>query len=160
MLKVYPRVLYLDIDVHHGDGVEEAFFTTNRVMTCSFHKYKDFFPGTGNWNDIGFENGKYHAVNYPLNEGIDDMTYEHIFKPVMDAIFANFKPSAVLLQCGSDSLSGDKLGCFNLSVRGHGKCVEYIKSLGVPLLLVGGGGYTLRNIPRCWTYETSIACAF
>jgi histone deacetylase 1/2 len=97
MLKVYPRVLYLDIDVHHGDGVEEAFFTTDRVLTCSLHKYKDFFPGTGNWNDIGFEKGKFHAVNYPLNEGIDDLTYEHIFKPLIDGIFANFKPSAVLL---------------------------------------------------------------
>lgn len=97
MLKVYPRVLYLDIDVHHGDGVEEAFFTTDRVLTCSFHKYKDFFPGTGNWNDIGFEKGTYHAVNYPLNEGIDDITYEHIFKPVIDNIFMHFKPSAVLL---------------------------------------------------------------
>ena len=49
------------------------------------------------------------------------------------------------------------MGCFNLSVRGHGKCVEFLKSKKVPLLLVGGGGYTLRNIPRCWTYETSIA---
>ena len=97
MLKIYPRVLYLDIDVHHGDGVEEAFFTTNRVLTCSFHKYKDFFPGTGNWNDIGFEDGRYHAVNYPLNEGIDDQTYENIFKPVLDSIFDNFRPSAVLL---------------------------------------------------------------
>lgn len=57
-------------------------------------------------------------------------------------------------------MSGDKLGCFNLSVKGHGKCVEFIKSKNIPLLLVGGGGYTLRNIPRCWTYETSIALGF
>lgn len=61
-----------------------------------------------------------------------------------------------MLQCGADSLSGDKLGCFNLSVKGHGRCVEYVKSFGVPVLVTGGGGYTLRNIPRCWTYETSI----
>lgn len=117
MLKTYPRVLYLDIDVHHGDGVEEAFFTTDRVLTCSFHhKYKDFFPGTGDHKDIGFEKGKYHAVNFPLREGIDDLTYEHIFKPVMNGIIESFKPSAILMQCGSDSLSGDKLGCFNLSI--------------------------------------------
>ena len=54
LLQVYPRVLYLDIDVHHGDGVEEAFFLTNRVMSVSFHQYgEDFFPGTGNINEIG-----------------------------------------------------------------------------------------------------------
>ena len=157
LLKYYPRVLYIDIDVHHGDGVEEAFLLTDRVLTCSFHKFKDFFPGTGNFDDIGFYKGKYHSVNFPLMEGIDDMTYEHIFKPIIDQIFTCFDPSAVVLQCGSDSLSGDKLGCFNLSIKGHGKCVEYVKAKGVPTLLLGGGGYTLRNVPRCWTYETSLA---
>ena len=50
------------------------------------------------------------------------------------------------------------MGCFNLSVRGHGECVKYVKSFGVPMLFLGGGGYTLRNVPRCWTYEISIAC--
>lgn len=155
LLETYERVLYIDIDVHHGDGVEEAFLLTNRVLTCSFHKFKDFFPGTGAFDDVGFHKGKFHSVNFPLNEGIDDINYEHIFKPIMDQIFECFRPSAVVLQCGSDSLSGDKLGCFNLSVRGHGKCVEYVKKKGAPLLLLGGGGYTLRNVPRCWTYETS-----
>lgn len=126
-------------------------------MTCSFHKFKDFFPGTGHYLDVGFEAGKYHAVNFPLDEGIDDETYEQIFVPVMDRIIETFRPEAILMQCGSDSLSGDKLGCFNLSVAGHGKCVSFIKSKNIPLLLVGGGGYTLRNVPRCWTYETSLA---
>ena len=51
---------------------------------------------------------------------------------------------------------GDRLGCFNLSVKGHGECVRYVKSFNIPTLLVGGGGYTLRNVPRCWTYETSV----
>jgi histone deacetylase 1/2 len=66
-------------------------------MTCSFHKFKDFFPGTGHFNDIGFEAGKYHAVNFPLNEGIDDLTYESIFVPVIDKIMETFKPSAILM---------------------------------------------------------------
>ena len=61
-----------------------------------------------------------------------------------------------MLQCGADSVSGDKLGCFNLSIKGHGRCVDYVKGLGRPVLLLGGGGYTLRNVPRCWTYETSV----
>ena len=63
---------------------------------------------------------------------------------------------AVVLQCGADSLTGDRLGCFNLTVAGHANCVEYIKSFGLPLLVLGGGGYTVRNVARCWAYETSV----
>jgi len=58
LLTKYDRVLYLDIDIHHGDGVEEAFFTTDRVLTCSFHKYGEYFPGTGSINDVGYGLGK------------------------------------------------------------------------------------------------------
>ena len=65
---------------------------------------------------------------------------------------------AIVLQLGADSLAGDRLGCFNLSVSGHGECVRFVQSFNVPLMLLGGGGYTLRNVARCWTYETSIAC--
>jgi len=150
-------VLYIDIDCHHGDGVEEAFLTTDRVMTVSFHKYGDFFPGTGSINDVGADAGKYYAVNYPLNSGADDLTMELAFKPVIKEIIDRFKPEAIQMQCGSDSLCGDKLGLFNISIRGHGECVKYVKSFGIPLVLIGGGGYSLRNVGRCWTYETSIA---
>ena len=156
-LKYYERVLYIDIDCHHGDGVEEAFFTSDRVMTVSFHKFGDYFPGTGSLCDIGAGPGKYYSVNFPLNEGVDDFTFEMAFKPVMKEIFARFRPEAVVLQCGTDSLSGDRLGLFNLSVRGHAECVEHVKSYGIPMILIGGGGYTLRNVPRCWTYETAVA---
>ncbi|CAG5964899.1 unnamed protein product [Menidia menidia] len=149
--------MYIDIDIHHGDGVEEAFYTTDRVMTVSFHKYGEYFPGTGDLRDIGAGKGKYYAVNFPLRDGIDDESYEQIFKPVMAKVMEMYQPSAVVLQCGSDSLSGDRLGCFNLTIRGHAKCVEYMKSFNLPLLMLGGGGYTIRNVARCWTYETAVA---
>nr|XP_034312098.1 probable histone deacetylase 1-B [Crassostrea gigas] len=157
LLKYHQRVLYVDIDIHHGDGVEEAFYTTDRVMTVSFHKYGEYFPGTGDLRDIGAGKGKYYAVNFPLRDGIDDESYESIFKPVMTKVMEMYQPSAIVLQCGADSLSGDRLGCFNLTLKGHGKCVEYMKKWNLPLLLLGGGGYTIRNVARCWTYETSIA---
>eukprot|EP00735_Rhodelphis_limneticus_P003926 TRINITY_DN15468_c0_g1::TRINITY_DN15468_c0_g1_i1::g.30503::m.30503 TRINITY_DN15468_c0_g1::TRINITY_DN15468_c0_g1_i1::g.30503 ORF type:complete len:267 (-),score=3.11,sp/P56518/HDAC1_STRPU/70.94/7e-123,Hist_deacetyl/PF00850.14/3.4e-54 TRINITY_DN15468_c0_g1_i1:267-998(-) len=77
LLKVHARVLYIDIDIHHGDGVEEAFYVTDRVMTVSFHKYGDFFfPGTGDIWDIGTKSGKYYAVNVPLKDGMDDKIME------------------------------------------------------------------------------------
>lgn len=157
LLKYHQRVLYIDIDIHHGDGVEEAFYTTDRVMTVSFHKYGEYFPGTGDLRDIGAGKGKFYAVNFPLRDGIDDDAYESIFKPLISKVMETYQPSAVVLQCGADSLSGDRLGCFNLTIKGHGKCVEFMKSYNIPLLLVGGGGYTIRNVARCWTYETSVA---
>lgn len=157
LLKYHPRVMYLDIDVHHGDGVQEAFYGTDRVMTVSFHKYgNQFFPGTGDMFEIGEEAGKYYSVNVPLKDGINDQTYHEIFKPVMDGIMKSYRPTAVVMQCGADSLGMDRLGVFNLSIDGHGEAVRHMKSYGVPIMFLGGGGYTLKNVARCWTYETSI----
>ena len=70
----------------HAAGVEEAFYCTDRVMTASFHKYGDFFPGTGNIKDVGEKAGKYFSVNCPLKEGMDDASYERIFKPVIQKV--------------------------------------------------------------------------
>jgi histone deacetylase 1/2 len=156
LLRFKSRVLYIDIDVHHGDGVEEAFYTTDRVMTCSFHKYGEYFPGTGELRDIGVGQGKNYAVNFPLRDGIDDVSYKSIFEPVISAVMQYYRPEAVVLQCGGDSLSGDRLGCFNLSMRGHANCVKFVKSFGLPTLVVGGGGYTMRNVARTWAYETGL----
>ncbi|KAJ7552424.1 hypothetical protein O6H91_06G054700 [Diphasiastrum complanatum] len=157
LLKYHARILYIDIDIHHGDGVEEAFYTTDRVMTVSFHKFGDYFPGTGDLKDVGHGKGKYYSLNVPLKDGIDDESYQSLFKPIITKVMEVFQPGAVVLQCGADSLSGDRLGCFNLSIKGHAECVRFMRSFNVPLLLVGGGGYTIRNVARCWCYETGIA---
>ncbi|EAY19832.1 acetylpolyamine aminohydrolase, putative [Trichomonas vaginalis G3] len=159
LLKYHPRVMYIDIDIHHGDGVEEAFYNSDRVLTCSFHKFsRDFFPGTGHIYDVGIDVGKYYAVNVPLQDGITDSAYEKIFKPIIKHLIEWFRPGAILLQCGADSLVGDRLGFFNLSTKGHGECVSYVKSFGIPLLVCGGGGYTKESVARCWAYETSLLC--
>ncbi|EMD41662.1 histone deacetylase complex catalytic component RPD3 [Gelatoporia subvermispora B] len=157
LLRYHQRVLYIDIDVHHGDGVEEAFYTTDRVMTVSFHKYGEFFPGTGELRDVGIAKGKYYALNFPLRDGITDESYKSVFEPVIQQVMESYDPGAIVLQCGTDSVSGDKLGCFNLSMRGHANCVKFVKSFNKPLLLLGGGGYTMRNVSRCWAYETGLA---
>ncbi|BGP13299.1 histone deacetylase (class I) Clr6 [Rhodosporidiobolus nylandii] len=158
LLRYHSRVLYIDIDVHHGDGVEEAFYTTDRVMTASFHKFGDFFPGTGAEGDKGKGRGKGYAVNFPLKDGIDDESYRSVFRPVIQGIMDWYRPGAVILQCGADSLASDKLGSFNLSMSGHASCVAFMRSFNVPLIILGGGGYTVRNVARTWAYETGIAC--
>jgi len=157
LLKFHERVLYIDIDIHHGDGVEEAFYTTDRVMTLSFHKFGDFFPGTGDVRDIGVDQGKNYALNFPLHDGLDDATFESAFKPLVKEIMALYQPGAVVLQSGADSLTGDRLGCFNLSMAGHSMPMKFLKQFDVPVLLLGGGGYTIRNVARAWANETAVA---
>eukprot|EP00794_Sanderia_malayensis_P008070 gene8070-8934_t len=157
LLKYNPRVLYIDIDIHHGDGVQEAFYLTDRVMTLSFHKYGNlFFPGTGDMYESGVDEGKFYSLNVPLKDGIDDHGYIQLFKPTVEAVIDRYRPTCIVLQCGSDSLALDRLGCFNLSIKGHGECVRFIRSFNIPMLVLGGGGYTIRNVARCWTYETSL----
>ncbi|GMH39063.1 hypothetical protein BSKO_06961 [Bryopsis sp. KO-2023] len=154
LLKTFQRVLYVDIDIHHGDGVEEAFYRTDRVMTVSFHKHGEFFPGTGALGDIGYNRGKYYSLNVPLREGMDDASYKTIFEPIMEKVLEVYQPEAIVVCAGADSLSGDRIGCFNLSLEGHSNCIEFLSKYSVPMLVLGGGGYTLRNVSRCWTYET------
>lgn len=119
----------------------------------------------------------------PLHDGITDSSYASIFQPVIQRVVEWYQPNAIVLQCGSDSLSGDKLGSFNLSMKGHAECVRFVKAFQLPLLLLGGGGYTstynprpavkvrltltrapasfpptaVRNVARAWCYETGIA---
>ncbi|KAK9175629.1 hypothetical protein WN944_027636 [Citrus x changshan-huyou] len=173
LLKYHARVLYIDIDVHHGDGVEEAFYFTDRynltkyfilvtypdvkVMTVSFHKFGDlFFPGTGDVKEIGEREGKFYAINVPLKDGIDDTSFTRLFKTIISKVVETYAPGAIVLQCGADSLAGDRLGCFNLSIDGHAECVRFVKKFNLPLLVTGGGGYTKENVARCWTVETGI----
>ncbi|KAL8945936.1 MAG: hypothetical protein Q9222_007597 [Ikaeria aurantiellina] len=162
LLLYHPRVLYIDLDVHHGDGVEQAFWSTDRVMTLSLHKYDKFhyFPGTGGSDDTGPRNnanpGAHHSLNVPLQDGIDDESYMNLFRDVVTPCITTYQPTAIVIQCGGDSLGGDRLGCFNINIRAHGACVEYTKKLGLPLLVLGGGGYTPRNVARLWAHETSV----
>lgn len=88
-----------------------------------------------------------------IDSGADTGEYPQVISQIMEW----YRPSAVVLQCGGDSLSGDLLGPFNLSMRGHANCVQFVKSFGLPLLILGGGGYTIRNVSRTWAFETGLA---
>jgi acetoin utilization deacetylase AcuC-like enzyme len=157
LLKYFTKIFYIDIDIHHGDGVEDAFFLSNRVFSLSFHYHdKNYFPGTGSVNNHGYGYGKYYSINVPLKAGIDDNSFEFLFKPIVNEIIETFRPNVLILQCGADSLLGDKLGVFNLSITAHGKCIDFVKNFCLPMILLGGGGYNKKNVAHCWTLETSI----
>jgi histone deacetylase 1/2 len=110
LLRTYPRVLYIDIDCHHGDGVEEAFYTTDRVMTCSFHKFGEYFPGTGTQEDRGRGKGIGYAINVPLKDGLNDDSFRSIYEPVSKAtcntamsaeVIVSLRSLLVRLRCSS-----------------------------------------------------------
>ncbi|KAG5480156.1 hypothetical protein CUR178_06209 [Leishmania enriettii] len=157
LLKCHDRVLYIDIDMHHGDGVDEAFCKSDRVFTLSLHKFgESFFPGTGHPRDVGYGSGRYYSMNLAVWDGITDFYYLGLFKHALHSIVRRYSPDVIVLQCGADSLAGDRLGLLNLSSFGHGQCVQAVRDLGIPMLALGGGGYTVRNVAKLWAYETSI----
>lgn len=91
-------------------------FVAGKVLF--FLENLDSSRGCHSLQDIGAGKGKYYAVNIPLRDGMDDDSYESIFVPIITKVMETFQPSAVVLQCGADSLTGDRLGCFNLTVKG------------------------------------------
>ena len=130
--------------MHHGDGVEEAFYLSNRCMSVSFHQYgEDFFPGTGSLQEVGEHDGKHYSLNIPLKPGISDDNFYELFKDVMTGVMGKYRPHALVLQLGSDSLCYDKLGHFNLSIKGHSRCLQFMLNYGLPAIMMGGGGYTI-----------------
>ena len=152
----FKKILYIDLDVHHGDGVEEAFSSTNRVVTFSIHKYEaGYFPGTGSLTDTGSGRGQHHTINVPLQEGVTDKMYTEIFAALLPTIMASFSPDCVVLQCGADSLVGDPLGGFNLTPAAICDCVKRVMSYQLPTLILGGGGYNPANTARLWTQITA-----
>ncbi|XP_055855052.1 histone deacetylase 8-like isoform X2 [Episyrphus balteatus] len=133
----FDRIIYIDLDVHHGDGVEEAFETTKRVFTLSFHQCEPgFFPGTGKSENCGLATGKGYAANFPYKSGI----------------------SVCVIQCGGDALAGDPLGNSNLYPKDLIECIKFVMEFKLPLVLLGGGGYNFVNTSRYWTEITAAVC--
>ncbi|CAN8188848.1 unnamed protein product [Coccothraustes coccothraustes] len=153
----FDRILYIDLDLHHGDGVEDAFSFTSKVMTVSLHKFSPgFFPGTGDVTDVGLGKGRYYSVNVPIQDGIQDEKYYQICESVLKEVYAAFNPSAVVLQLGADTIAGDPMCSFNMTPEGVGKCLKYVLQWQLATLVLGGGGYNLANTARCWTYLTGV----
>ena len=154
--KSFKKVLYIDLDLHHGDGVEDAFCGTDKVMTFSVHKHElGFFPGTGSINNVGFGKGKYFTVNLPVKDGIQDDGFIFVCSEVLLKIKEQFLPDAIVCQVGVDGLNGDPMRSFNLTPVAFEKCLKLVLSWDLPTLILGGGGYNEANTARCWTQITA-----
>jgi acetoin utilization protein AcuC len=157
------RVAYVDIDVHHGDGVQEAFVDDPRVLTISLHQHPaTLFPGTGNSTDIGAPGAEGCAVNVPLPPGTDDGSWLRAFYAVVPALLRAFQPEVLVTQHGADTHVEDPLANLALSVDGqraaHRALAELADSTaGGRWLALGGGGYSLfRVVPRSWTHLLAV----
>ncbi|RUP43987.1 hypothetical protein BC936DRAFT_150108 [Jimgerdemannia flammicorona] len=152
----FDRVMYIDLDIHHGDGVEGAFLFTDKVLTVSLHRYgQGFFPGTGAVTTIGKGKGTGYTLNVPLKSGLRGATLERVFDEVVLRASERFGPNAVVVQCGADGLTGDPVGEWNVSAQSIANCVKRIVGQGKPVLLLGGGGYNSPNVARCYVHILS-----
>lgn len=140
------RVLYVDLDAHHGDGVQAAFETDPRVMTISIHE-QDRWPHTGTLEDRGHG----YARNIPVPRGFCDDELAFVMAQAVSPLAATFKPQAVVVCCGADALTGDPLSTMCLSNGALWAAVENAIGHAAASVVVGGGGYNPWTVARCWT---------
>ena len=146
------RVVYVDIDAHHGDGVQNAFYDTDRVLTISLHESGSFlFPGTGSVQEMGVGAGTGFSVNLPLYPYTGDETYLWAFREIVLPLVGAFKPDVLVTQLGIDSHYSDPLAHLLLSSHGFGEAVKEFARMDLPWLAMGGGGYDPGAVARCWT---------
>ncbi|HSF05776.1 MAG TPA: acetoin utilization protein AcuC [Methylomirabilota bacterium] len=146
------RVAYVDIDAHHGDGVQAAFYADPNVLTISTHERGDrLFPGTGFVEEIGEADGRGYSVNLPLDVLTDSSVYLPAFEMVVPPLLRAFRPDVVVAQLGIDSHRTDPLTHLALDVQGFARAVARISELAPRLVALGGGGYDVGNVARAWT---------
>jgi len=153
------RVLYLDVDVHHGDGVAYAFYNRADVMTISLHEDpRMLFPGTGFEDEIGTGEGKGYCVNVPLPVGTYDDVYMKVFKTIALPLMEAYNPDVIVFELGADALAGDPLAHLRLTNNVYADIIVHLLSFGKPILATGGGGYNVDNTVRAWALAWSVLC--
>lgn len=158
MVDAGMRVAYVDIDCHHGDGVQHAFYDTDAVMTVSMHESGAFlFPGTGYAQETGAGRGRGYSVNLPLYPYTSDEVYLWALREAVMPLLERFRPDALVTQLGIDSHFRDPITHLALTVQGHAAAVGELARLGAPKwLALGGGGYDPQAVARAWTLDFAL----
>ncbi|GBD10577.1 Acetoin utilization protein AcuC [bacterium HR23] len=160
LLKRGLRVAYIDIDAHHGDGVQFAFYDTDQVLTISLHESGEFlFPGTGFVHEIGVGKGRGYSVNVPLAPYTDDETYLWAFREVVPPLINAYHPDVLATQLGIDTHRDTPITHMGLTVQGFIAVVRELQGLAKGRWLAfGGGGYDLSAVARgwAWAYATMV----
>jgi acetoin utilization protein AcuC len=144
----FDRVAYVDIDVHHGDGVQWIFYNDPHVLTCSIHEEgRTLFPGTGFTDETGAE---FTSLNVPLQaKTTGDVWLDAFERTIMPALEV-WEPEAIVLQMGTDTHYLDPLGHLRCTQQEWLAAIVRVKALGLPMAALGGGGYNLTTVPRMW----------
>ncbi|MGI5178190.1 acetoin utilization protein AcuC [Dactylosporangium sp. CA-152071] len=157
------RVAYVDIDVHHGDGVQEIFYDDPRVLTVSLHESpRTLFPGTGYPDETGGPGAEGSAVNVALPPGTDDAAWLRAFHAVVPGVLRAFRPQLLFTQCGADTYRHDPLANLWLTVDGQRAAYLALRDLATEVaggkwVASGGGGYALVEcVPRAWTHLLAV----
>ncbi len=151
------RVFCLDLDAHHGDGTQNAFFDRNDVFTLSMHESgRTLFPGTGFETEIGSGPGRGYCVNIPLPVGTYDGAFEKAFTAIALPLLRRFDPDVIVMEIGMDGLAGDPLAHLHLTNNVFADIVRHVQTLNKPILATGGGGYNVPNTVRGWALIWSI----
>ncbi|MFH0811180.1 MAG: acetoin utilization protein AcuC [Pseudomonadota bacterium] len=158
LLRRGRRVLYVDLDAHHGDQVQAAYWRDDRVLTISFHEStRTLFPWKGGFEtEIGEGRGKGYSVNVPLLENTTDDEFLYAFERIFPPLAGRFQPDVVVAQLGIDSHYQDPLSHLRLTNLSHGKAVARIVEMSPRLLALGGGGYNTRATSRGWTLAWAV----
>ncbi|WP_137123710.1 acetoin utilization protein AcuC [Roseomonas sp. HF4] len=139
------RILYLDIDAHHGDGVQDAFHDDPCVFTVSIHE-EGRWPFTGGAEDRAGG----HARNIPVPAGFNDSEMAWVLHEAVLPLARSLRPEAIMLQCGADGVEEDPLARLSLSNNSHRMVVAALMGLAPRLIVLGGGGYNPWTVARCW----------
>ncbi|WP_328857807.1 acetoin utilization protein AcuC [Williamsia herbipolensis] len=160
----FDRIAYIDIDAHHGDGVERCFVGDPRVLTVSLHQHPTtLFPGTGYASDVGEGDGAGTTSNVPLPPGTPDRLWLRAFHAIVPSLVADFRPQIIVSQCGVDSHRADPLTDLALTIDGQRAAIHAMRDLADRhcdgrWLAVGGGGYGVVDVvPRIWTHLIAAA---
>ncbi len=153
------RVAYIDIDVHHGNGVESAFYKRKDVLTISIHESgKTLYPWSGFEDEMGMDEGLGYNVNIPLLKGTDDEVYVYAFESVVPPLIKSFKPDIVFAQIGGDVHKDDPLAHLRLTSNGYKRVIQIINEISPKILATGGGGYNVFKTTALWALAWAVFC--
>jgi acetoin utilization protein AcuC len=153
------RVFCLDLDVHHGNGTQAAFYDDPGVFTVSLHESgKTLFPWAGFEDKIGEGGGKGYNVNLPFPAGTDDDIYCAAFKEIVPPLIYSYSPDVIVLETGMDVLSVDPLAHLKMTNNAFAELMPLLMRFDVPILMVGGGGYNPQATARGWALLWTILC--
>ncbi len=158
LLQQNYRILYFDIDAHHGDGVQFAFYNEPRVLNISLHESaRTLFPwNSGFENELGEGEGYGYNINVPLAPGTEDAIYREVFQRIVEPLAQAYKADICILAAGVDAMYTDSMSHLSLTNNIYVEVIQGIRKLAPKMLMLGAGGYNPRNIARNWTLAWSV----